>query len=179
MRIKLMLLLLSLIVSCKNKTEVKLENVSENRLVKHVDEKMPDLEIYDFNGLEKFLNNTDNKVYVVNFWATWCAPCVKELPYFEKLREEYSKDELEVLLVSLDFPHLYDTKLKPFIREHQLKSKVVALDDVDMNTWIPKVDTTWSGSIPATIIYKKGNRKFYEQSFDFDTLKGEVEQFLN
>ncbi|WP_111309692.1 TlpA disulfide reductase family protein [Confluentibacter sediminis] len=138
-----------------------------------------DLEVYDFDGFQKFLQKKDNKVYVINFWATWCAPCVKELPYFEKLNEEYKNKNVEVLLVSLDFPHLYDSKLKPFIRDKKIKSKVVALNDVDANTWIPKVDENWSGSIPATVIYKNDTNKFFEQSFTYESLETEVKQFLN
>ena len=52
------------------------------------------------------------------------------------------------------------------------------MTDADMNTWIPKLDATWSGSIPATIIYKNDKRKFFEQSFTFETLETEVKQFL-
>ena len=137
------------------------------------------LEVYDFNGLEKYLNRSDDKIYVVNFWATWCAPCVKELPYFEQLNVEYAKDNVEVILVSLDFPSKYDSNLKPYISEKQLKSKVIALNDTDSNTWIPKVDENWSGAIPATIIYNKDKRKFYEKSFDYQALEKEVKQFLN
>lgn len=137
------------------------------------------LEVYDFNGLEKYLNRSDDKIYVVNFWATWCAPCVKELPYFEQLNVAYAKDNVEVILVSLDFPSKYDSNLKPYISEKQLKSKVIALNDTDSNTWIPKVDENWSGAIPATIIYNKDKRKFYEKSFDYQALEKEVKQFLN
>jgi thiol-disulfide isomerase/thioredoxin len=135
------------------------------------------LEVYDYNGLEKFLSTEDDKTYVVNFWATWCAPCIKELPYFEKLNATYS-DQLEVILVSLDFPSKYDTKLKPFIKDKKLQSKVVALNDVDSNTWIPKVDESWTGAIPATIIFNKNKRKFYEKSFTYDELETEVKPFL-
>lgn len=138
-----------------------------------------ELEVYDYDGFSPFLEKKDNKVYVINFWATWCAPCVKELPYFEKLNAAYKNESVEVILVSLDFPHLYDKKLKPFIKEKKLISKVIALDDVDMNTWIPKVDKDWSGSIPATIIYKNDNSKFYEQSFTYEELEKELKQFLN
>ncbi|GAA4816039.1 hypothetical protein GCM10023330_25360 [Litoribaculum gwangyangense] len=137
-----------------------------------------DLEVYDYDGFEKFLNQKNNKIYVINFWATWCAPCVKELPYFEKLNLNYKNEKVEVILVSLDFPHLYDSKLKPFIKERKLASKVIALNDVDMNTWIPKVDETWSGSIPATIIYKNDTKKFFERSFTYDELETELKQFL-
>ncbi|WP_242094901.1 TlpA family protein disulfide reductase [Aestuariivivens sediminicola] len=138
-----------------------------------------DLEIYDYDGFEAFLNKKDNKVHVVNFWATWCAPCVKELPYFEQLNASYADENVEVLLVSLDFPHLYESKLKPFILKNKLASKVIVLDDPDMNRWIPKVDSLWSGSIPATVIYNKHERKFFEQSFTYSELENELKSFLN
>ena len=83
------------------------------------------------------------------------------------------------ILVSLDFPNLYEKKLKPYIKEKGLKSKVIALNDDDMNTWIPKVSEEWSGAIPATIIYINETRKFYEQSFNYNELETEVKQFLN
>ena len=137
-----------------------------------------ELEVYDHDGLEPLINVTDDKIHVVNFWATWCAPCVKELPYFEKLNEEYKDKDVELLLVSLDFPRQYETKLKPFLKEKQLKSRVVCLDDVNQNRWIPAIDTTWSGALPATIIYKGNKRQFYEKSFTYEELEKEVQQFL-
>jgi len=160
--------------SCKNETA---NNTLGQTLSYEIIEDT--LEIYDFKGFEKLLNKQDNKVYVINFWATWCAPCIKELPHFEALNSKYKNQNVEVILVSLDFPHLYDSKLKPFIREHNLKSKVIALDDVDMNTWIPKISEAWTGSIPATIIYKNNTRKFFEEAFTFYKLETEVKQFLN
>lgn len=140
--------------------------------------KQDELEVYDFQGVEQFLHSNDSKTYVVNFWATWCAPCIKELPYFEKVQEEY-QDEVEVILISLDFPSQYETKLKPFLKEKQLKSKVIVLDDTDMNSWIPKIDSKWDGAIPVTLIYNKKNRQFYPQSFTYDQLMTEVKKFIN
>ena len=136
------------------------------------------LEIHDFNGIEPYLNRTDDKIYVVNFWATWCAPCIKELPHFEALNANYKGENVEVILVSLDFPHQFETKLKPYIKEHDLKSKILVLDDIDMNTWIPKVDENWDGAIPITIIYNKDKRKFYDQTFTYEILENELKQFL-
>lgn len=180
MKLKVLFIVLFAMVSCKqvNKSNQVADNLKD-AINKDIVLSDTDLEIYDFNGFEKFLNKKDDKIYVVNFWATWCAPCVKELPYFEKLNKNYKNKGVEVILVSLDFPHLYETKLKPFIKDKKLASKVIALDDVDMNSWIPKVDKTWSGSIPATIIYKNSNKKFFEQSFTYDELETALKQFLN
>jgi thiol-disulfide isomerase/thioredoxin len=136
------------------------------------------LEVFDFNGFKKFLTQNDDKIHVINFWATWCAPCVNELPFFEKINTQFANKNVEVVLVSLDFPHLYESKLKPFIIENHIKSKVIALDDVDMNTWIPQVNKDWSGSIPATIIYKNNDSKFFEKSFTYETLENEILKFL-
>ena len=144
-----------------------------------IDVSSVDLEIYDYNGLEPLINKKDDKIHVVNFWATWCAPCVKELPYFEMVNEKYKDNNVEVLLVSLDFPRNYETKLKPFIKKHDLKSEVIAFDDVDQNRWIPAINEKWTGALPATIIYNKEKRQFYERSFTQEELETELKQFLN
>ena len=166
-----------LLVSCKTdkKTDTAQTDDIKTETSTNNDVK---LEIHDFNGIEPYLNRTDDKIYVVNFWATWCAPCIKELPHFEALNANYKGENVEVILVSLDFPHQFETKLKPYIKEHDLKSKILVLDDVDMNTWIPKVDENWDGAIPVTIIYNKDKRKFYDQTFTYDVLENELKQFL-
>ena len=181
MKYKIIFFLAVILFNCKdNKKELTGTSVESKNQVKSNVSTVDSLhlEVYNYAGFKKFLNKKDGKVHVINFWATWCAPCVKELPYFEKLNAEYGNKNVDVLLVSLDFPHLYESKLKPFIKKKNLQSKVIALDDVDMNTWIPKVDETWSGSLPATIIYKNGERKFFEQTFTFDELESEVKKFL-
>ncbi|MFD2824477.1 redoxin domain-containing protein [Lacinutrix iliipiscaria] len=176
MNIRILLILCVFVFGCKN------ENKTEELPV--VAEKVNDqsedynLEVYNFEEFEKFINLSDDTTYVVNFWATWCAPCIKELPYFEQLNDRYQDKKVKVLLVSLDFPKLYEKKLIPYITKHKLKSKVIALNDPDSNSWIPKVNENWSGAIPATLIYNKNKRQFYEQSFNYDELKTEVEQFL-
>ena len=134
------------------------------------------LEVHDFTGIAPYLELEGSKTYVVNFWATWCAPCVKELPHFEEIQKNY-KDDVEVILISLDFPHQYKTKLQPFIQKHQLTSKVIVLDDPDMNAWIPKIDSDWDGAIPVTLIYNASKRVFYNRTFTYKELESELKTF--
>ncbi len=163
-----------MVVACKSDPKTDSAALMEPEVIQEA----PELEIYDFDGLKKFLETTSDKTVIVNFWATWCAPCVKELPYFEQLNTNYKDRKVEVILVSLDFPNKYDSNLKPFIVKHQLKSKVVALNDTDANRWIPEISEDWSGAIPATLIYNKDKRQFYEKTFTYDELETEVKQFL-
>ncbi len=135
--------------------------------------------ILNYEELAPLLNKKEDKTYVVNFWATWCKPCVEELPYFENIHSNYEGKNVEVLLVSLDFPKQINDQLVPFITNNKLQSEVVVLDDPDQNKWINAIDPSWSGSIPATIIYNKNKRAFYEQSFDEQTLETELNKFLN
>lgn len=176
MKFNLLIIAFCLIYSCKKANPTETVTAASNK--NEIAVSTTALEIYDFASFETFLNKKDDTVYVINFWATWCAPCVKELPYFEKLNKTYENNKVKVILVSLDFQHLYEKKLKPFIKENKLACKVIVLNDVDMNTWIPKVDASWSGSIPATVIYKNDKRQFYEQSFNYEELEEVVKSFL-
>ena len=67
--------------------------------------------------------------------------------------------------MSLDFKNQVETRLIPFIKEHNLQPKVVLMVDPDQNTWIPKVSSEWSGAVPATIIYNKNNLKLNKHEY--------------
>ena len=116
---------------------------------------------------------------VINFWATWCKPCVEELPCFEQLREQYADKNVQVLLVSLDFKSQLEKKFVPFLKAQQLKSEVVLFADQDANTWIPKISQEWDGAIPATVIIKGQQRKFNLGKFaNYTELETFVRPFL-
>jgi len=149
----------------------------------------PQTDIKDFNSKkvtslnfeeleEKYLQKNNDSIYVINFWATWCKPCIKELPAFEKIAAHYSDKKVKLLLVSLDFPEKLESQVIPFIQKNNIQSEVVLLDDADANSWIPKVSPQWSGAIPATVIYNQNTRKFFEQSFTFEELETELKTFL-
>jgi thiol-disulfide isomerase/thioredoxin len=158
---------LLLLLSCTKKNKENVDNaVSENT----------EIEVYNFDQLESFLSSNTDKTLVVNFWATWCKPCIKELPYFEAAQTKY-KEDIRVILVSLDFPEKLESQLIPFVNEHAIRSQVVLLNDPYENEWIPKVDATWSGAIPATLIMKGSKRIFYEKSFTQEELENEILKF--
>jgi thiol-disulfide isomerase/thioredoxin len=146
---------------------------------KEKDTQITTVKSYTYNELKPLLEKNDGKTYVINFWATWCGPCVKELPYFEKIGETYKNKNVAVILVSLDFPKQVEKKLIPFINKKKLKSEVILLDDVNEDFWIKAIDSTWSGAIPATLIYNTKKKVFYEQSFEYETLENELKTFLN
>jgi len=173
----IILLLLILLQSCN--TNRKDTVVSKNKaIVENKEIYEIEIPIYDFSELEPLLNKKNDTTYVVNFWATWCKPCIKELPFFEQLGKQYASKNVKVILVSLDFPDKLETQVIPFVKARDLKSEVVLLDDPDANNWIPKVDKDWSGAIPATLIYNDKGRNFYEKSFTFEELETELNTIL-
>jgi thiol-disulfide isomerase/thioredoxin len=108
------------------------------------------------------IHQDNDSLYVVNFWATWCKPCVAELPYFEEAGKQFADKKVKVALVSLDF--IADKeKVNQFIQEKNIQNDVYLLQAGDPNIWINKVDSTWSGGIPATIIYKTGKKIFFRE----------------
>ena len=141
---------------------------------------LPTIPIYEsFDEMAHIFNHQNDTTYIINFWATWCKPCVEELPYFEDIHKKYSSQPVKVILVSLDFKTHIETKLLPFIKDNKLESEVISLIDSDANSWIDKVDTTWDGAIPVTIVYNKNKRKFIGEQFaNHDELESILKTFL-
>ncbi len=128
---------------------------------------MADLPIYDsYDDLTRLFIKDNDTTYLVNYWATWCKPCIEELPYFETIHKTLLKEKVRVILVSLDFPDQIETKLIPFIRKNKIAASVVFLNDPKSNYWIDQVNQNWSGGLPATITYRiKETKWFKEGSF--------------
>ncbi|WP_286927992.1 TlpA family protein disulfide reductase [Flavobacterium sp. UBA4197] len=171
-------------ISCKKEVKTEEKAVTEAaaatpKPLKIYEKDRVKVKSFDFNGLEPLLKKDNDTTYVVNFWATWCVPCVAELPHFEKLNADYKDKKVKVLLVSLDMPQKVESNLLPFIKKKNMQSEIVYLNDPDANAWISKVDTAWSGAIPATVIYKGDKRKFFEQSFTYEALQKELQSIMN
>lgn len=174
-----------LCTSCKNNQEQEAEATDATAVVAKQDselvisqEALNKVPIYMFDEFEPLLYKEDEATYVINFWATWCKPCIKEMPYFEQLAQEYKDQNVKVLFVSMDFPRLLEKQVIPFLEKNNIQSPVVLLDDTGANEWIPKVNQQWSGAIPATVIYNSKDRKFFERSFTYQELETELKSVL-
>lgn len=108
--------------------------------------------------LEVILENPSDKLHVINFWATWCGPCVKELPDFQKVIQETDKSKVEFLFVSLDFPSDADKNLMPFLKKNNYAFNVALMTETDYNSWIDQVDSAWQGNIPATLFFNRARK---------------------
>ena len=132
-----------------------------------------------FPELQKRLARPTDTTYVVNFWATWCGPCVKELPNFEQLRAANVGNKVKVLLVSLDYASQLEKKVKPFVKQRGLKSEVLLLNESDPNDWIDKVDAKWSGALPFTLIFNNQTkqRTSFERELSAAELTAALQKF--
>lgn len=160
----------ALLVACEHSATGPTEEVSNVEMVEKETVENPYgglPPVYEsFDELAYLFEQQNDTTYVINFWATWCAPCVKELPYFEELTAKYANRKVAVKLVSLDFKKQLRQKLTSFLAERNLQSEVFVLLDSDANSWVDRVNPEWSGAIPATVVYRGKQSAFYEQSFE-------------
>ena len=129
--------------------------------------------VIKYDGLDVLMKKKEGPIQVLNFWATWCGPCVKELPIFEQVNANDAS--VKVTLINLDFVEKLD-KVDAFIARKTMKSENFLLDEMDYNSWIDKVDKSWEGAIPATLIYNpvSGKRVFIQHELK----EGELEQLI-
>lgn len=129
-------------------------------------------EIIKLADLQRIMNNPSDTTYIVNFWATWCPPCVKEFSAFQELAKTNKNEKVKVVMVSLDFKREFDAKLVPFVKTHPIDGLVYMLDEPDYNSWINKINPQWEGEIPVTFIFNnaKHKRMFFPHDFTSKTL---------
>jgi len=135
--------------------------------------------VVDFSEFEKRLASNSDTVFVINFWATWCAPCRKEIPEFEKIHKTFADEKVKVLLVSLDFPTQAEKALKTFLATSHVTAPVILLNEPDANSWIDKVDPSWSGALPATLIYKRDHKIFFEKQLSYEDINNSISSLNN
>lgn len=118
---------------------------------------------------------------IINFWATYCVPCIEEIPYFQEEAQKHAKDGVQLLLVSLDLKSYYPDKLKAFVKKRQFTAPMVWLNETNADYFCPRIDPKFSGSLPATLFInnKTGYRKFLESEISRDELKKEIMAILS
>ncbi|WP_436514781.1 TlpA family protein disulfide reductase [Ekhidna sp. To15] len=136
-----------------------------------------EVEVVKFSDLQKKMLYTDAPLTVFNFWATWCGPCIKELPHFDALQSQ-NKD-IKVYLVSIDFQSELE-RVKKFVEKKSLQSDVLFLDEKDPDDYMGKVSNDWSGAIPATLfVTDLGKTYFHEKAFTKEELEKTIKKYLN
>lgn len=113
---------------------------------------------------------------VVNFWATFCKPCVEEMPVFLSVQDSMRRDSVHFIFVSLDLPSFYPNRIQQFIQQKNWKLSTLWLNETNADRFCPIIDPGWSGAIPATLILhpEKGYRRFYEQSLKKEFLQARI-----
>lgn len=124
--------------------------------------------------------DTSSVPLVVNFWASWCAPCIKEIPWFEKSVDAFKDQKVKLILVSLDFAEDYPKGIAAFAKKNNYKSKIVWLDETNADEFCPKIDEKWDGAIPVTLMVNKKRqyRQFFAQQLPEQRLVQELEKLV-
>ncbi len=138
------------------------------------------VEVLDFPAFEKRLKRSGDTLYIYNFWATWCRPCVEELPYFTRLDSMYQGRKVKVEFVSLDLVDQMETAVKPMVSRKLAGQSVLLLNAPKYNEWIDKISLDWSGAIPISLAVHNGQDIYdlRQQSFDYEELTAWVEEML-
>jgi thiol-disulfide isomerase/thioredoxin len=135
-------------------------------------------QIIKVGRLKTLIENRADSIQVINFWATWCAPCVKELPLFEKLHQQPGGN-IKVTLVSMDLElDSNPEKVFKFVTRKNMTSRIWILDEKDANSWIDKVEPRWTGALPATLVVNTatGKRSFVQGEVSEEKLKAMISE---
>lgn len=127
-----------------------------------------------------YSRKTDS-VYVINFWATFCRPCVGEIPHFISITNRYAAQKVKLLLVSLDLKEDYPAKIRAFAKQRHFNANMAWLNETNADVFCPMIDKSWSGAIPATIMVnaRTGYRKFFEAELSAEEFEKALKEVIS
>ena len=146
-----------------------------------LDAKPQKMASWKITDVVNYYSKKSDSVYVVSFWATFCRPCIGEIPFMQDITKKYADKKVKLLLVSLDLRDYYPVKIKSFAKRNGITADVVWLNETDADYFCNMIDKKWGGSIPATIIVNAatGYKKFFEQEFKQEEFEAELTKALN
>ena len=138
-----------------------------------------DVKKIKITDLEKTIAESKTPL-IINFWATFCKPCVEEIPYFQEAIKKYKKDSIRLLLVSLDLQDFYPAKIKNFATKRKFTVPIFWLDEYNADYFCPKIDTSWTGGMPSTLFVNNstGYHKFFEDQLSKEKLDKEIQEMI-
>jgi thiol-disulfide isomerase/thioredoxin len=134
---------------------------------------------WKLDDMKEMIASTD-KPTILNFWASFCKPCLEEMPYFQELAKKYEEKGVQLILVNLDSRDWYPNKLQALAKKRKITAPIVFLDETDADLFCPAVDPSWSGAIPASIFInnKTGYKKFFEDQLSREELEKQISLML-
>jgi thiol-disulfide isomerase/thioredoxin len=134
---------------------------------------------WKLTDLQTAISKAD-KPTIFNFWATFCKPCVAEIPYFQQLVKKYESEGVQLVLISLDLSEAYPNQISSFASKYKFTSPIKFLAETNADLFCPVVDESWSGAIPASLFVnnKTGYRKFFEEQISKEKLEKEIQLLI-
>jgi thiol-disulfide isomerase/thioredoxin len=129
-----------------------------------------EINFIDANGIRGLMKNDSNNLRLINIWATWCGPCVIEMPELVTINRMYRNRAFEMITISADNPGKKDEALK-FLKDKQVSCKNYLFAGEDKTELPEAVDKQWEGGIPYTIIVKPGGEVLYRHTGAIEPLE--------
>ncbi|MEO6730991.1 MAG: TlpA disulfide reductase family protein [Ferruginibacter sp.] len=130
--------------------------------------------------VKSYYSKKTDAVYVINFWATFCKPCIAEIPYLQSISKKYESKKVKLLLVSLDLPVFFPDKIRSFAKKNNFTADIAWLNESDADYFCPVIDKKWSGSIPATLFVNAatGYKMFVENEMSNEQFESELKMAI-
>ena len=138
-----------------------------------------DIPVWKLEDLRNAIAKSDRPT-IFNFWATFCIPCIEEIPHFQELVKKYDSAGVRLILVSLDMTESYPARIRSFAAKKKFTAPIRFLDETNADLFCPAVDASWSGALPATLFihHKTGYRKFFEEELSPELLEAQIRAML-